>query len=98
MPDRGSRWVPFVAVTAVALGGLLMTLYPEPAWIPVRAEVTRVAISISKDHRTAIVGLRTPTGIGEARFVDQFPHCEVGDIVDAEQSGVAVRRGPATCA
>jgi len=87
----------WVAAVAVASGGWLMTQYPEPAWYPVRAEVTRIAIMTSKGHRTQIVGLRTPTGVGEARFTDLITRCQVGDIVDAEQAGVAIRRAPTTC-
>jgi len=78
-------------------GGWLMTQYPEPAWIPVRAEVTRVSVMLSKGHRTQVVGLRTATGVGEARFTDMVVTCDIGDIVDAEQSGVAIRRSATTC-
>ena len=97
MAGRSNAAVTIVAAAAVGVGAWLLTLYPEPAWIPVRAEVTRIAISVSKDHRVTIVGLRTPTGVGEAHFTDRAVLCEVGDIVDAEQSGVAIRRAPTTC-
>lgn len=91
------RSVPLVALIAVAIGGFLMTQYPEPSWYPVRAEVTRVATMTSRGHRTLIVGLRTPTGVGEARFTDRYVACQVGDVVDAEQAGVAIRQSPTTC-
>ena len=89
--------VQIVAVGAIVLGGWLMTQYPEPAWYHVRAEVTRVATTTWKGHRTLVVGLRTPTGVGEARFTDRYVVCQVGDVVDAEQSGVAIRQSPTTC-
>lgn len=89
--------VEIVAIGAVAIGAWLMNQYPEPAWYPVRAEVTRISVMNSEGHRTRIVGLRTPTGVGEARFVDRLVACQIGDIVDAEQAGVAIRQSPTTC-
>ena len=91
------RAVFIVALGAVGAGGWLMTQYPEPQWIPVRAEVTRISTSFSKDHRYQNVLFRTPTGVGEARFTDTLVRCQVGDVVDAEQAGVAIRRSESTC-